>query len=250
MKNKPNAYLDIESTGLGKDDEIIQLGVIAETGEILINTMVKCQGDISSEAERIHGITKADLMDAPAWPTVHDILKRVLEGVNKVYIWNSDFDVRLIKQTSERYNLLLPTMKTVCVMNQFAKHLNNGYRRKLIDACDDLLIDTNNIQPHDAVSDCELTRRLHAQMKIEIAELNAKQEKRQKAKRSRETTKNKKMAYVPKNWREYPDFGQAMRPEGYRTLSSIPLREMNNYEFAGRCCSTFGGAGYLFKPKS
>ncbi|MAI36468.1 3'-5' exonuclease [Alteromonas sp.] len=125
MKIKPNAYLDTESTGLGKDDEIIQLGVIAETGEILINTMVKCQGDISSEAERIHGITKADLMDAPGWPTVHDTLKRVLEGVNKVYIWNSDFDVRLIKQTSERYNLSLPTMKTVCVMNQFAKHLNN-----------------------------------------------------------------------------------------------------------------------------
>ncbi|MAI36472.1 hypothetical protein [Alteromonas sp.] len=95
----------------------------------------------------------------------------------------------------------------------FLSH-NNGYRRKLIDACDDLLIDTNNIQPHDAVSDCELTRRLHAQMKIEIAELNAEQEKRQKAKRSRETTKNKNKAYVPKNWREYPDFGQAMRPEG------------------------------------
>lgn len=243
-----NIYLDTETTGLDESSEVIQLGVIDGCGNVLIDTLIQCQGDVSKDASYIHGITKEDLHEAPYWPEVHWKLLDVLGKADKVYIYNSEFDLKLLRQTADLYKLEVPEIKAVCIMNWYANRFNNGYRRKLLDACDDIFVDTRDITPHTAIGDCELTRRLHAQMLIEIAEEEQEREKRRKARISREKTKAKKLAYLPENWKEYPDFGQVSRPDGYRTLSSIALKEMHKYEFAGTCCNTFGGTGFLFKP--
>jgi DNA polymerase-3 subunit epsilon len=71
-------YLDTETTGLDEGAEIIQLGEIDSAGKVLIDTLVKCQGDITKEASAIHGITKEDLNGAPNWPDVYRELLAIL----------------------------------------------------------------------------------------------------------------------------------------------------------------------------
>jgi DNA polymerase III epsilon subunit-like protein len=244
-----NIYLDTETTGLDESSEVIQLGIIDDKGNVLINTLIQCKGDMSKHASYIHGITKKDLHNAPYWPEIYSKFLNIIGKADKVYIYNSEFNIKLLNQTLDLYKLKMPEIKAVCIMNLYANKFNNGYRRKLLDACNDFFVNTCNIKLHTAIGDCELTRRLHAQMLIEIAEEKQEREKKHKARIRRKKTKAKKLANVPKNWKEYPDFGQVNRPDGYKTLSSIALKEMHKYKFAGSCCNTYGGAGFLFKPK-
>jgi len=243
-----NVYLDTETNGLNDEAEIIQIGVINDNGSVLIDTLIQCQGDIPTEVSAINGITKNDLSCAPTFPQVFDKICETLKNAEVVLIYNAEFDLRLLKQTSKRYGLQMPDFNASCVMLGYAHKFNNGKRRKLVDACDDLLIYTADVILHSAVGDCELTRRLNNKMKLEIAEEQLQREKRRKSREYRRKIKAKKLAYIPDNWSEYPDFGAQNRPSGYKTLSQISLKEIHKYEFAGVCCDTYGGSGYLFKP--
>lgn len=90
--------LDTETTGLDFDSEVVQIAVLAITGEVLLDTYVRPKQPIPASATRIHHIT--DDMVAQA-PTMVELYPRLLEILTDrtVYIYNSDFDVRLIGQS-------------------------------------------------------------------------------------------------------------------------------------------------------
>lgn len=60
--------MDTETTGLSDDDEIIEIAVISEDGEVLLDTFVKhtSRVEISKGARNIHGIKKRSLKNAPS----------------------------------------------------------------------------------------------------------------------------------------------------------------------------------------
>ena len=58
--------LDTETTGLGDEAEICEIAVIRQDGSVVLDTLVRPTGKISEDATRVHGITDADVRDAPS----------------------------------------------------------------------------------------------------------------------------------------------------------------------------------------
>lgn len=114
-------YLDTETTGLGRDAEIIDLAVVAGDGSLLLESLVRPSGPISEASMRVHGITPGAVEDAPNWPEVHDRLCEVLIG-RRVVVYNAEFDRRLVHQVIERHGLTCPTAVWLCAMRAFAAY--------------------------------------------------------------------------------------------------------------------------------
>lgn len=93
--------LDTETTGLGPDAEIIEISVIDMGGNALLDTLVRPSKPIPAEITAINNITNEMVADAPVWADVYPALMKILW--NRTYLaWNSNFDSRLIAQTTEQ----------------------------------------------------------------------------------------------------------------------------------------------------
>jgi DNA polymerase-3 subunit epsilon len=98
---------DVETTGLGSDDEVVELAIIDGKGETAYRTLIKPQvmrhltrpGRKGMSAQDIHGINEEMLKDAPPMndPAVMGLITRFMAG--KVWAaFNTAFDVRLLMQ--------------------------------------------------------------------------------------------------------------------------------------------------------
>lgn len=100
--SKGAVFVDTETTGLNKDDEIIENCIVDAYGAILLDSLVKPTKPIPPEATMINGITNKDVMRAPKWPTLYDKVRIILEG-RLVIAYNSAFDrvwfVKLTRNT-------------------------------------------------------------------------------------------------------------------------------------------------------
>lgn len=101
---KEPVYLDTETTGLGNDDEIVEISVIDSNGIPLVETLVRPSRPIPPDATRIHGITDAEVASARTWPSVWMDVRPALFG-RLVVIYNQDFDLRMMAQSHARYRL-------------------------------------------------------------------------------------------------------------------------------------------------
>ncbi|MFF1670361.1 exonuclease domain-containing protein [Nocardiopsis flavescens] len=66
-------------------------------------------------AQRVHGITPADLAGAPTWPQVWPRLGEIAEG-RLLVAYNADFDRRLIAQTCRPHGIHRPRWEWACAM--------------------------------------------------------------------------------------------------------------------------------------
>ena len=113
--------LDTETTGLGEDAEIVQIGIVDAAGDTLMNQLVKPSHPIPLGATRIHGISDADVVDAPAFMRLYIRLSSLLAG-EVVVGYNMDFDWRMLRQNAARYGLPeIRVSKRDCAMKQYAK---------------------------------------------------------------------------------------------------------------------------------
>ncbi len=101
---KNPVYLDTETTGLEKTDEIVEISIIDETGNVLLDFLVKPLQPIPASATRIHGITNEMVQKAPAWPILWQQVRPLVLS-KTIVAYNSDFDYRLIMQSHARYRL-------------------------------------------------------------------------------------------------------------------------------------------------
>lgn len=154
--------LDTETTGLGSDDEIVEICLIDTNGTPLLNTLIKPTKPIPDEAIEIHGITNEMVASAPTWADIYEQFSALITD-RTVVIYNSDFDVRIIKQTSEKYDLAVPQIKSVCAMAMYSYFWGEwDYRRdkwhwqKLSDAAKQQGV-TIEGKAHRALADCLMT---------------------------------------------------------------------------------------------
>lgn len=97
-------YLDTETTGLDKNAEIVEIAVIDEGGGLAYQSLVRPSRPIPGEVSRLHGITNDMVVNAPSWPTVWAGLRPIL--INRpIGIYNAEFDIRMMRQSMERYRL-------------------------------------------------------------------------------------------------------------------------------------------------
>jgi DNA polymerase III epsilon subunit-like protein len=91
-------YLDTETTGLGKYDQVIEIGLVDDQGNVLFDQLVKTHKKIDPAAGRVHGITEKMLESAPTWESVWSQAEAILMN-RRIGVYNVEFDVRLIKQS-------------------------------------------------------------------------------------------------------------------------------------------------------
>lgn len=161
--------LDTETTGVGKQDQICQVGIIDKNGDVVLDTLVKPTVCISSGASAVSGITNEMVKDAPNFMDVYTDISSILAG-STLIAYNMDFDWRMLKQSAKVYKLPLPKIgKRDCAMKQYAKYRgvwNSKYRsyrnHKLTDASAyEKLVVAN---AHTAVGDVIMTLELIKKM--------------------------------------------------------------------------------------
>ena len=125
-------YLDTETTGLGAEDEIVDLAVVGAGGEVLLDTLVRPCRPIPAVASAIHGLTDADVARAPSWDAVGIRLAELVAG-RVVVVYNAAFDRRLVQQCCARRRLAVPVADWQCAMRAYAEFFGEpgrggGYR--------------------------------------------------------------------------------------------------------------------------
>jgi len=276
--------LDTETTGLGRDDEIIEICLIDLDGNVLLNTLIKPTISIPEGASRIHGIYDQDVENAPSWADIYEDFIDIIKD-KKVNIYNSEFDIKMINRTSYPYGFKeinhieyknstnqrdlnkFIFINFHCVMLEYAdvwgdyhEYFDNNRWQSLSDAAEQQSIDISDLTTHRAYADCEITRRLLLKInnneciedpynEVLRKEKEEAEKKAASSKRYREKVNNKKWKLIPKDRSEYEDFGSRHRPDGYKTFSQLKVSELHLFEYAGTCCTTYGDQGHVFKPK-
>jgi DNA polymerase III subunit epsilon len=109
-------YLDTETTGLERTDEIVEISLIDFDGKLLFSSFIKPSRPIPAAAQRIHHISDKDVASAPAWPILWPKIRTYLYG-RTIAAYNTSFDLRMMAQSHARYNLpWRESLKSVDVM--------------------------------------------------------------------------------------------------------------------------------------
>jgi DNA polymerase-3 subunit epsilon len=152
--------MDTETTGLAYKDEIIQVAILGHDGEPIIDTMVKPTQPIPPESTAVHGITDADVAEAPLFPDVFDRIQEIIAG-KTVVIYNSAFDLRLVRQSLAKHYVAshgIEDEQAECAMLWYSAWVGEiwpqgGYKwQKLVGG------------DHTALGDCRATYRVLERM--------------------------------------------------------------------------------------
>lgn len=128
--------LDTETNGLGKHAEVIELGVVSATGEILFESLLRPLAmRMNPYVQRVHGISLAELRHAPKLPELLEPLSEALKH-KLVLAWNAPFDRLMLEQSYLAWNLTFPAYPFACAMKAYAmatghKKAQGGYSCKL-----------------------------------------------------------------------------------------------------------------------
>ena len=115
LRNYERIYLDFETTGLSKNDEVLQTAIISEDGEILLYKLSKpTEKKQWDEAMKINGITPADVANAEPFDdkVVQDIIDHTVEIVC--------YNISLENLMLDKYNIKNFKSKLVDCMELFA----------------------------------------------------------------------------------------------------------------------------------
>ena len=117
--------LDTETTGFGEQAEVIEMAIVDISGRTIMKTLIQCQDKIQPGANRVHGITDDMLKSTniSTFPQVLNWLKAHIRDEKEIVIYNSEYDLMVLRNTAKRYNLTFPTYKTHCLMLQYSAYV-------------------------------------------------------------------------------------------------------------------------------
>lgn len=115
---KPNlAFLEIDTTGLADDDEIIRILLLDRNGKPLFNTFICGDKEISYKISMITGITDEHIDNAPV---LSDVWGDICQVFRDKYIisFNLQFDIEFLEAEAERYGLEKFSISGECLMKR------------------------------------------------------------------------------------------------------------------------------------
>lgn len=161
VSNHP-IFIDVETTGLGEKDRVIELAIIDLEGCVIVDTLVYTDRLICSDAQKVHGIRQEDLQDKPDFSQLQCHLMRLFND-RDLYFYNADFDVSMLLQSStgsEDFNFL--NCDVHCLMldcaycfGEWSDKYNDFKFVSLASACNYLGVEIGNT--HRALDDAKLT---------------------------------------------------------------------------------------------
>ncbi|MBX9687263.1 MAG: 3'-5' exonuclease [Candidatus Obscuribacterales bacterium] len=164
LEKREFVILDTETTGTDKSDEVVQIGIVDADGNDLIDSLVRPEKPraMPEAAARVHGITMPMLASAP---TFFDLAPKIIDCTKGrlVICYNDRFDMRLIRQTADKYELHKRgrklSLESECAMLAYSQFIGEPGRygddyawQKL----PRLAVEKN----HSAAEDCRLTLQL------------------------------------------------------------------------------------------
>jgi DNA polymerase III subunit epsilon len=150
--------LDTETTGLGYDAEVIEIGIVGPDGTALLQSLVQPRsGEVPAAATRLHGLSMRDLEGAPTWADLYDEILDVTAG-RRVVAWNAPFDERMVRQSARTWSLKPRLKGFECAMQAYAYARGSRFgRAKLQRAAADLGVLPPGGQRHRSADDARLT---------------------------------------------------------------------------------------------
>ena len=164
--------LDTETTGLStkQGHRIIEIGCVELVNRRITgqhyHTFLNPDRDIDEGAERVHGISRADLETAPRFAEIVDEFLAYLNGAELV-IHNAEFDVGFIDNELKLMKHGMPKITqhgTVLDTLKLARKLHPGQRNSLDALCKRYEVDASNRDLHGALIDSELLARVYLAM--------------------------------------------------------------------------------------
>jgi len=164
--------LDTETTGLstGQGHRIIEIGAIELVNRRLtgreFHRFLNPERDIDEGAERVHGISRADLETAPRFQEVADELLEFIKDAELV-IHNAEFDVGFLEhelQLMEHPQPSITDHARVLDTLSLARELHPGQRNSLDALCKRYEVDASNRDLHGALIDADLLARVYLAM--------------------------------------------------------------------------------------
>ncbi len=136
-------YLDTETTGIDRNDGIVEIAVVDDLGKVIFDSLVRPLKPIPADVTRIHHITNEMVKSAPNWAVVWARLRPLLVG-RLILTYNAEFDLRMFQQTHTQHGLRWSetpaTMRFDCIMKLYARfrgdwdERRNDYRYHSLDA--------------------------------------------------------------------------------------------------------------------
>ena len=147
-------YLDLETTGLSPpDDEILEIAVVDDAGAVLLHSLVRPAHTMAwPDAAAIHGLTPADVQDAPALDALRPQIVRAVRG-KTVVTYNAAFDQAFLPAE------LTAAAELCCCMVAFAEHYgewsdwHGGFRWQVLGVATEYVRHRWETQSHRAVAD-------------------------------------------------------------------------------------------------
>ena len=163
--------VDVETPN-GRDAAICQIGiVVAEYGDIVKKESYLVDPEVPFDPVNIsiHGITPADVMNAPTFAALWPRIAEYFTG-SVVVAHNAAFDLGMITGTLERYGIPVPPITYCCTVQmarrRFARETYGSYRLDTLCAAFDIPLDSH----HDALCDALACYRLYRELLSDFGE--------------------------------------------------------------------------------
>lgn len=151
--------LDIETTGLSsKYDEILQISIIDQDGNVIIDTYCKPKKNKEwEEAEAIHKISPDMVKNKEPFEVYSKKVESILNNSETIIIYNADFELGFLKKynikiNSKIYDLMLEFSE---VYGQWNEYHGNFTWQSLSTCCLYYGYDLSNA--HNSLDDCKAT---------------------------------------------------------------------------------------------
>lgn len=131
---KTHLVLNVETTGQGPHDQVLQITITDHKGQLVLNRFCKPSVAITEGASNYHHMTKDVLqygasMDnnkVSTWPDIYPEIVSLLEG-RTIRAFRVDFDSYMIKSSCRAFNLDTAWMET-CPWEDMKLFLNSATR--------------------------------------------------------------------------------------------------------------------------
>ena len=122
LAEKP-VYIDTETTGITRTDEILEIVIVDWDGSVLFESFIRPQKPIPPESTAIHGITSDMVEKARPWPIAWQQIRPLVAG-RLLAIYNAEFDMRMMQQSLEQYRLpWRENFDTLDIMDLFSQFI-------------------------------------------------------------------------------------------------------------------------------
>jgi DNA polymerase-3 subunit epsilon len=114
-------YIDTETTGISQSDEIIEIAIVDNSGQVIYESFVRPGQPIPPDATRVNHITDDMVQGKPTWPAIWPTVRSFVFG-KIICAYNAKFDMRMMQQSLVKYGMpWKENLKSFCVMELYAR---------------------------------------------------------------------------------------------------------------------------------